>query len=178
VRLVHFRAGSLSAYPLGSPMSLARKTAITLATALAVTTASARTARAQGADAVRDSVRDVVHRLATQGGDFATSWAEGSYSGSRMPFTVLHTLFDAHSDLVLNALIDGFGDTTLAWVTYRQQPITQGAVRYILLVNLVYHEDDHDDWPGYIFDQPTPERLIAAQRAWRDVVRRHAWSPS
>ena len=127
---------------------------------------------------IRDSVLAQVSVLASAPAAFRGSHAVGSFSGSRAPFNAVDRIFQRAADSVLVTLVDCMADTTATTVRYLDRALSRGGLCYLLLHNLVYHEDDDDEWPGNYFGVPTRQRLLAAQRAWRPVVRRHAYSPS
>jgi len=129
---------------------------------------------AQSPASARSSVASLVLRLASQGGNFAETWAAGDYDGDRAPFASLDTLFAGHPDSVLVSLVDCFTDSTPTTVRFQHRPVVRGAICYIYLQNLVYREiDPAEHWPGNFYEHPTMTRLRAAQRAWRQAVRRH-----
>ena len=159
---------------LGSPLE------VTMIAVIFATILSSTSLQQQGSQpSVRDSVTHVVDQLAHAGGNFVGSLALGEFDGDKTPFRVLDALFESKADSVLLTLVDCFTDSTATRIRLRNLPITRGGLCYILLRNLVYRETDPDEhWPGNFVEHPTPRRLRAAQRAWREAVHRHWYSPA
>jgi hypothetical protein len=142
--------------------------------ALALLLSLGARAYAQGADTLRQAVGHLVDSLAGHGGNFENTWAAGDYDGPKAPFHSLQVFFDAEPDSTLMALVDCFTDSESTQVQFRHHPVIRGALCYIFLQNLVYRETGPGEhWPGNFYDHPTLTRLRAAQRAWRQAVRRH-----
>ena len=123
---------------------------------------------------VRDSVRRAVDQLLSTKGTFGDSSGGWRFYGGRGPFEILTRLTDRSPDSVLTALVDCFTDSTSTELEYLHRRVTRGGVCYMTLHDLAYREVE--DWPGNFLEFPTPRRLRAAQRAWREAIRRHWYS--
>ena len=123
-----------------------------------------------------DSAAILVRQLAGQHAEFGKSPAIGGFTGNKAPFDALSALYEQAREPVLLALVNCFTDTRPTSLRYHSKPLSHGGLCYLMIHNLIYHEDDDDDWPGNYFGPLTPRRLGAAQRAWRDVIRKHAYN--
>jgi len=141
-----------------------------LALAFLVPLASQSQARTPG-----DSAATLVRQLAVQHAEFGRSPAIGSFTGNKAPFDALAALYQQAGHPVLLALTDCFTDTRPTSLRYQSKPLSRGGLCYLMIQNLIYHEDDDDDWAGNYFGPLSPRRLAEAQRAWRDVIRKHAY---
>jgi hypothetical protein len=131
--------------------------------------------QAQGRS-VRDSTAVLVKQLAVQHAQFTASHAIGDFTGNKAPFDALFALYEKAGEPVLFALTDCFTDSRKTSLRYQGKPLSRGGLCYLMVHNLVYHEDDDDNWPGNYFGSLSPKRLLAAQRAWRETIRRHAYN--
>jgi len=125
-----------------------------------------------------DSVAILVKELAAQHAQFKESHAIGDFTGNKTPFDALRALYEQAGEPVLLSLTNCFTDTHHTSLRYRNKPLSRGGLCYLMIHNLVYHEDDDDDWPGNYFGPLSRRRLVAAQRAWRDVIHKHAYNES
>jgi hypothetical protein len=121
----------------------------------------------------RDSTRVLIGQLAAQHAQFGASPAIGGFNGNKEPFDALSALFENSGDTVLVALTDCFTDSRPTALRYKGRPLSRGGLCYLMLHNLVYHEDDDDKWAGNYFGVLSARRLAAAQRAWRRIIRMH-----
>ena len=129
------------------------------------------------ASSIRDSVHIAIDRLIGSGGTFSGSHAAGSFTGDRGGFNLLYRVIEQGPDSVLMTLVECFTDTSATRVKYRGRPLSRGGLCYLALHNLAYRETDPDqNWPGNFFDFPTPDRLRAAQQAWREAVKKGWYS--
>ena len=124
----------------------------------------------------RDSTNMLIGQLAAQHAQFVESHAIGDFNGNKKPFDALGALFGQSEDSVLVALTDCFTDSRPTSLRYMRRPLTRGGLCYLMLHNLVYHEDDDDNWAGNYFGMLSARRLAAAQRAWRHVIRMHYYN--
>jgi hypothetical protein len=130
----------------------------------------------QGQDrSVRDSTALLLKQLAVQHAEFKGRPAIGDFTGNKAPFDALLALYEQAGEPVLLALTDCFTDPHRTSVRYKGKLLTRGGLCYLMVHNLVYHEDDDDNWPGNYFGPLSPEKLLAAQRAWRTIIREHAY---
>ena len=123
-----------------------------------------------------DSAGILVRKLAAQHAEFGKSPAIGGFTGNKAPFDALTALYEQAGEPVLLALTNCFTDTRPTSLRYQSRPLSRGGLCYLMIHNLIYHEDDDDDWPGNYFGPLTRRRLETAQRAWRDVISKHAYS--
>ena len=125
---------------------------------------------------VRDSTALLVKQIAVQEAEFTPSHAIGDFTGNKAPFNELFALYERAGEPVLVALTDCFTDTVRTSLRYEGRLLTRGGLCYLMVHNIVYHEDDDDNWPGNYFGPLSPKRLLAAQRAWRTIIRKHAYN--
>jgi len=123
-----------------------------------------------------DSTRALIGQLGAQRAQFVESYAIGDFNGNKEPFDALRALFERSGDTVLVALVDRFTDTRRTSLRYKGRPLSRGGLCYLVLHNLVYHEDDDDNWAGNYFGALSALRLRAAQRAWRNVIHTHHYN--
>jgi hypothetical protein len=124
---------------------------------------------------VRDSTAFLLKQLAVQHAQFGPSPAIGDFTGNKAPFDALFALYEQAGEPVLLALTDCFTDSRRTSLRYKGNSLTRGGLCYLMVHNLVYHEDDDDNWAGNYFGPLSPNRLLAAQRAWRTIIRKHAY---
>ena len=172
-------AAQLNRGALGAPLHRVNHLTRTFVAAIAVVWLHAPPVKAQRVPSTRDSVARLVSHVARAGGNFPTSLAAGDYQGDKTPFEALQPLFDASPDSVLRALTDCFTDSSATRVTWEGKGMRRGAICYVFLRHLVYRETDPGkSWPGNFEGYPTPQRLRAAQSAWREAIRHHWYSAS
>ena len=123
---------------------------------------------------VRDSVRRAIDQLIATKGSFGDSSGGWRFYGDRAPFEILTRLTDQSPESVLTALVDCFTDSTPTQLEYVHRRVSRGGVCYFALHDLAYREVEN--WPGDFLGYPTLGRLRAAQRAWREAIRRHWYS--
>jgi len=123
---------------------------------------------------VRDSVHQAIDQLIATKGSFGDSTGGWRFYGDRAPFEILTRLTDRSPDSVLTALVDCFTDSAPTQLEHLRRRISRGGVCYFALHDLAYREVEN--WPGDFLGFPTPRRLRAAQRAWREAIQRHWYS--
>lgn len=125
----------------------------------------------------RDSVRVAINRIAAMPGHFGATPAAGDFSGDHIGFEMLSRLMNRQADSVLTALVDCVSDSATTKTMYHDQQVSRGGLCYLALHNLIYRETSPEShWPGNYFGALTPERLLAAQAAWREAIRLHSFS--
>lgn len=135
-----------------------------------------------------DSIHLLVSALDTLAGTFVWSTILGTYKlETPGDGKLVRTIFSL-GDRVLEPLVTCIGDTAEARVVLRDslpgrvpardRPALIGALCAYLLTDMISHEEAGSlgymipDWPGYVFvEDANGARLLAAQRAWRKVLR-------
>ena len=79
-------------------------------------------------------------------------------------------------DTAVAPLAGCIGDTTQVRATYKGKPVRMGLMCFAALQMVAYAEvDDSGNWPGALLPEDGAKRLVAAQAAWQDVVRRRVY---
>lgn len=108
----------------------------------------------------------------------------GVYDGVGGTFAALAALADSAPDLADTAvvrLVDCLGSRAPARARLDGRSISTGMLCYKALSVFAYHEEAGPDgglttdWPGNLPPDPSPAQLLAAQRAWRIVVREKSY---
>ena len=145
----------------------------------AANAAESATLRNREGPAQADTLDLIIARLGTLEGEFVKSGPAAS-----MQFTGDGSLlrsFLSFGDQAVHRLVDCMDRQEPARATYDENPVTLGLMCYAALRLTVYHEpvDESGDltgeWAGFIDASASREDLIAAQRAWQNVLQDQAY---
>jgi len=82
----------------------------------------------------------------------------------------------ARRHTTLDDLVDCISDESPSHVLLKDSPVVLGVVCYEGLTKLIYFEPGSSRWLGYVDANANHEQLLAAQKAWRRVLRKREYT--
>ena len=127
-----------------------------------------------------DSKMELVMALSSVEGQYIQE--EGAQSYSYSGLDKLHGIVGSYAPVsILPTLVDCLDDMSETRSSLNGKSVARGVVCYEALSLLVYYEptaasgDIAKEWPGHIGPTASEEQLIAAKKAWQQVVKEKSY---